>query len=186
MKIKLTKTEEKFLKEFATKQYPEAKDNLLTHEPIHVVERRKGIVVGPDYDYDNIEYTINGGYDYYESFEAVKNSLIDHYNWEGAELHKEVFKHWSSIDEINDAADVNDLDIFVEEHCIKYIWVPVAFFLIRDEAVRYTQYQRHNLGYCRIYTYGLGYSNDGDFPVFRNLLMKMGMQLLENVNQNEE
>ena len=57
---------------------------------------------------------------------------------------------------------------------------PVAFFLIRDEALRYRDgYQAHNCGDCRIYTYGLGYSNNGDLPVFRELLMKLGKQLLQ-------
>ena len=59
-------------------------------------------------------------------------------------------------------------------------YTPVAFFLIRDEAVRYKDgYQKHNCADCRIYTYGLGYSNNGDLPVFRNLLMRMGQDLLE-------
>lgn len=34
--------------------------------------------------------------------------------------------------------------------------------------------EKHNCENCRVYTRGLGYSNNGDLPVFRALLMRMG------------
>jgi len=94
--------------------------------------------------------------------------------------------------------DVNEVWISSEEdYCEAYginarsgqiidTYRPVAFFLIRDEAVRYKDgYQKHNCDKCRIYTYGLGYSNDGDLPVFRELLMKIGKQLLQEGEGHE-
>ncbi|WP_054710787.1 hypothetical protein [Bacillus sp. JCM 19041] len=56
----------------------------------------------------------------------------------------------------------------------EYEWEDVAFFFIRDEAVKYLKYQSHNLTKRRVYTHGLGYVNHGDMSYFRALLMTLG------------
>ena len=61
---------------------------------------------------------------------------------------------------------------WVEEY-----WEDVAFFFVRDEAVKYTKYQSHNLHHPRVFSHHLGYANQGDLPHFYELLMKMSNQL---------
>jgi len=179
MNIELNEREAKLLAEFAAKQYEGAKDNIGTRTPIHVVERLEKYFAAGDGDEwlcEDKEYKL------YPDFE----SMIEDMRKDGAELPK-----YSEVE----YEEVNDTTIFSEEdYCEAYgihakkgqiikTYRPIAFFFIRDEAVRYKDgYQSHNCENCRIYTYGLGYSNKGDLPVFRELLMRMGKQL----NEQEE
>ncbi|GAB6173303.1 MAG: hypothetical protein QMC95_06415 [Desulfitobacteriaceae bacterium] len=52
-------------------------------------------------------------------------------------------------------------------------WRDVAYFFSREEARRYIEYQRHNLRYPRIYAKSPGYSNDGDWEPFYQLLKRI-------------
>lgn len=174
--LELTEKETAFLAEFATKQYEGADDNLGTRTPIHVVERREQYFStgdGSEWICEDNEYKL------YPNFDA----MIEDLQKEGREL--------PAYEDV-EYEDVNDIWISSEEdYCEAYginarsgqiidTYRPVAFFLIRDEALRYRDgYQAHNCKDCRIYTYGLGYSNNGDLPVFRELLMKLGKQLLQ-------
>ena len=183
MDIKLTEREEKFLREFYEKQKDGAKDNVGTREAIHVVEREERVFVPTKED---IEVWIDAEdeYEEYESFEA----LIEARRREcGAdelpELCEVLYERINDvfICDINDYAEAFNIKGFYSGRYV-YRYTPVAFFFIRDEAVRYmTDYQAHNCDNCRIYTYGLGYSNYGDLPCFRELLMKMGKELAEEM-----
>lgn len=196
MNINLTEQEIKFLKDFASKQYDGAEDNICTHTPIHVVENRVSIIVDPEYNYDAIEYIFNEVV--FKTFEELRDSVlkyiidnysdslntIDNIDSDDTEVAIEtlgnIFKNIKDYDYLNYWLTINDFDdVEIHEHFIKYIWQPIAFFFIRDEAKRYLQYQKHNLNNPRIYTYALGYSNHGDMPVFRELLMKLGQKLLK-------
>lgn len=181
MNIELTEREAKLLAEFAAKQYEGAKGNVGTRTPIHIVERREQFFSAGDGDEWMCE---DNDYKLYPDFDA----MIEDLRKGGKEL--------PPYDEV-EYEDVNDVWISsTEDYCEAYgvnaqsgriidTYRPVAFFLIRDEAVRYKDgYQSHNCEDCRIYTYGLGYSNNGDLPVFRELLMRMGKEL--NGKENAE
>lgn len=174
--LELTEKEATLLAEFAAKQYEGSEDNVGTRTPIHVVERKEQYFSQGDGDEWLCEDT---EYEIYKTFEEMLKDL------------RRLGKELPPYDDIR-WEDVNDVWIDDEEaYCEAYginaqrghsidTYRPVAFFLIRDEAVRYRNgYQAHNCKDCRIYTYGLGYSNNGDLPVFRELLMKMGRQLLQ-------
>jgi len=181
--IELTEQERIFLAEFAEKQYEGAEDNLGTRTPIHLVERIEKTFVQDDseevwVDADNMDIP-------YDSFD----DLIEARRKNGEDL--------PDYDDV-EYTDVNDIWIDGRaEYCKAYDIhaysgryikhpQPIAFFLIRDEAVRYKDgYQSHNCGDCRIFTYSLGYSNNGDLPVFRALLMKMGKALLQENGQEQ-
>jgi len=47
------------------------------------------------------------------------------------------------------------------------------------EAKRYMEYQKHNLTRPRTYTVSGGYSNNGEYEPFWNLLMAAGQKLLK-------
>lgn len=174
--IELTEQEAKYLAEFAEKQYEGAEGNVGTRTPIHVVERKEEYFSqgdGSEWLCEDTEYEV------YKTFDEMLEDL------------RKSGKELPPYDEV-EYEDVNDVWISDEaEYCEAYgihaqsgtiidTYRPVAFFLIRDEALRYRDgYQAHNCEDCRIYTYGLGYSNDGDLPVFRELLMKMGRQLAQ-------
>jgi|AGTN01.1.fsa_nt_gi hypothetical protein len=177
MNIELTETERKFLAEFAAKQHEGAKGNVGTRTPIHVVERERKVFV--EDSSTEVWVDDDNNYEAYESFE----DLISARRRDG-----------QSLPEYEDGSIDAVLGVWInsEAHYCKiyginarhgrYVssWEPIAFFLILDEAKRYKNgYQAHNCGDCRIYTYGLGYSNRGDMPVFRELLMRMGRQLAD-------
>ncbi|WP_256941996.1 hypothetical protein [Bacillus thuringiensis] len=63
---------------------------------------------------------------------------------------------------------------WVEKECVN-----MAFFFILDEAKQYQKYYAHILGKSRVYTYSAGYDNRGDFTHFRDLLLKMGQELIK-------
>jgi len=176
MDISLNEKEVTFLKELASKQYDNAKDNVGTATPIHVVERiRKEFVVDGS---EEIWVDVENEYKGYDSFE----DLIEARQISGENIPTFYDVQWK---EVNGNTIIDEKD-YCEEYGLeiytgRYVtWFePIAFFLVLDEAKRYkNEYQSHNCGDCRIYTYGLGYSNNGDLPIFRELLMKMGKQLL--------
>ena len=178
MNIELSEKEVGFLKQLALKQGENAKDNVGTMTPIHIVERIRKEFVEDESGEVWVDACEEYGYEAYESFDDLISARRN--NGEDLPLYEAV-KY----------GDVNDVFITDEkEYCkaygieafsgsyVKYT-EPVAFFFILDEAKRYkNEYQSHNCSDCRIYTYGLGYSNKGDVPSFRALLLRMGQQLL--------
>ena len=57
---------------------------------------------------------------------------------------------------------------------------PVAYFLTREEAERYCDYQKHNLRKPRVYSRYVGYGNIGDLECLMKLLLRAGKELLES------
>ena len=189
MNIELTSREKELLATFAEKQYNGAKDNVGTMTPIHVVERiRTEYTESPDGDAwmwtdGDCEFR---AFDYFDDMVAYAKEQTgkDYPPYDEVE-YEDVEKDDGETVWISEEAD------YLEAFGIKAFKVkafqytePVAFFFIRDEAVRYKEgYQKHNCGAdCQIYTYGLGYDNKGDLPIFRALLMRMG----EMINQAKE
>lgn len=179
MEVNLTDIEKKYLLEFASKQYDGSKDNVGTCDPIHVVERRCDIITTSDYS-DETKFVVNmdGDYSDYETFEEALKCLVECFCED--ELDLETLKNCTDEEEVNNYLEECGYELYsIEEYAVKHYYEPVAYFLIRDEAERYMKYQKHNLGEgTRIYTRGLGYDNRGDMPIFRELLMKLGQQLL--------
>lgn len=181
--VELTEQERKFLAELAAKQYEGAPDNLGTRTPIHIVERIEKEFVEDNSDEAFLD--VDNDYQEYESWGA----LIDARRARGENLpeYEDVeYEHVNGV-WINSLADYCKA-YHINAYSGRYItsYHPVAFFFVRDEAVRYRDgYQAHNCGNCRIYTYSPGYANEGDFPVFRELLMKMGHGILQEQAQAE-
>lgn len=190
IQIEITEAQEKFLKTFAEKQYPGAKDNLATVSPIHVVQTRRERVINPDYDScDHIAYyntDMEMGFDslkemvesYYEDddidFEIIPYEKCQYQDIKGYDE-----KEYHIYDE-NDYCEAYGIDgSNVHKTYVGYYYETVAFFFIREEAERYMKYQGHNLTSPRVYTYGPGYSNCGDYVPFWNLLMNIGQKLNE-------
>ena len=186
MNIELTKREIDFLKEFASKQYDGAKDNVCTRNAIHCVQTKRHYYV--DYHY-GIEDRIDGDMcrmcfvlkeDEYPT-EYSPEEFVEMY-YESNDINKDIEDY-----DANYGYDLNDCENYFEEHGIfnnEYeilleidYWEDVAFFFIRNEAERYLKYQKHNLGKARVYTKSDGYSNYGAFEIFRNLLLRMGEEL---------
>ena len=182
--IELSERQEHFLRQFAEKQYDGSPDNLGTRSPIFVVERAiklpapEGYGDGPEkltgyyngefYGADTAEELIRAatGKEPIPLDEAVQEMTI---NVDGESF------FILDTDDYLKAYGIEDYEI-IGTHIT---YTPVAFFLTLEEAKRYRDgYQRHNCGNCRIYGYALGYSNKGDLPEFRDMLMKIGTALL--------
>ena len=181
-KMNLKEDEIQFLKEFAEKQKEGSVDNVGTRTPIHVVERAdKTFVQCVDgeiwIDADN-EYSEYGSLDDLISARKKNGELLPDFGEVNLEWVNEVF-----VTNENEYIEAYNLNVYRGRYVISHR--PVAFFFILDEAKRYKDgYQKHNCGDCRIYTYGIGYSNNGDMPVFRELLMKMGTALMKESGEN--
>lgn len=182
MNIELTEHEQQMLAMFAKKQYDGAKDNIGTMTPIHVVERiRKQYVESNEGD----AWLWSDGYDYTKYFDSFDEMLEHEREFSGRDLPEYSEVEYEDVETPNGEIWIDDEIAYCKAYdiqaykCYSIEYTePVAFFFIRDEAVKYKDgYQAHNCEDCRIYTYGLGYSNNGDLPIFRALLMRMGEQI---------
>ena len=180
--INLTEKQECFLKKFANDNFDGSKKNLCTYKPIHFVETQD-YSLQCDNCSSNCEDRI-----IYVNFESYYESIQD--------LLETEFQDYLSkndlydIKKLNNDIDNYELDDIIERYQRKfnykfdyeirykvYYYRYVACFLIREEAERYIEYQKHNLTNPRVYTYSPGYSNFGDFEHFFDLLMNIGKQL---------
>lgn len=201
--IELTEQQEIFLKEFASKHYDGAEDNLFTSDAFHVVQtKRYNYIPYSDdlvdyYNPDKLVFTMDDEYDtwfsdetelirsYYKEWK-MQDCPIDikpfgDVIYEQMETVDDEEEYISSYDDYFAAYGVSIRGIAWEEE----YWDDIAFFFIRDEAKRYMEYQKHNLHKPRVYTYSAGYANYGDFVPFRNLLLSMGEKLNKKVHITE-
>lgn len=183
MNIELTDKEKEFLLTFAQRQDGDAQDNVGTVTPIHLVERKCEEFV----EDDSMEVWIDDdfGCDCYKSLNELIDARND--NEESDEcLPQYEDVEWTRVNGTFIDSETSYCEAFgisARSGRIIVSYKPAAFFFILEEARRYRdEYQSHNCGGYRIYTYGLGYDNRGDMPVFRALLMRMGQQLIEEDN----
>lgn len=186
LEIELTDAQEKYLKKFYENHKQGSKDNLCTHMPIHVVEEIRYTYVPyttfiEDYSVDGHICFHETGSDYtYESIEELTNEWNDNVD----EDYK--IPHFKEVEnkKIN-GIYILDIEDYINAYQIENIeiiyaienYVPVAFFFIREEAVKYLQYQSHNLTKPRVYTYSPGYANSGEYEHFYSLLQNIGKQV---------
>ncbi|WP_156290761.1 hypothetical protein [Oceanobacillus salinisoli] len=197
--INLTDEQAKFLREFAEKQKPGAKDNASTAHAFHVVENKEFDFIPYSDDlngfFEDLPLTFTTDCDYDRWWDDETEMISDWYEDRGedcpieikpfSELRYNYFKGLLEEEEL-----ITEWSEYFEAYGVKLHamawrktrWEKVAFFFIRDEAKRYMKYQSHNLNEPRVYTYSCGYANDGDFVPFRDLLMSMGAKLVEKVN----
>ena len=195
--IDLTEQQERFLKEFATKQFPGSKDNLITANPIHLVQTRRERVIDEDYDnVDIIKYIVPDWEG--EEFETQKELVEAYYKNKDKKCPIPIvsFDEAYAMVEFIDIEDeeqviVNDEDYFTaygiseefyDRVCIEYYFETVAVFFIFDEAKKYMKYQGHNLCHPRTYTIGGGYANSGEYNHFWKLLFDIGKKLNKEEN----
>ena len=187
--IDLTEQQERFLKEFAAKQYEGSEDNVLTVAPLHLVQTRREKVINEEYgNTDIIKYYVP---DWNEDYETAEE-LIEAY-YEDEECPIPIVNYDEAY------ADNNFKDIGGEECCItneedyfnaygigedfynrvaiEYYYDTVAVCFILDQAKAYMKYQGHNLCHPRTYTIGGGYANSGEYNHFWKLLFDIGEKL---------
>ena len=192
--VKLTEEQEKFLKLFASKQFEESKDNVGTHNPLHLVQTQDERVVDPDYDNpDRVKYVVtDDDYKEYESAQELVKGFWDNCSSEcPIEIvgFEEAYRAKEFIGVNGDEQIITDKDDYLEAYGIDeksynkvntcYEYRTVAVFFILDEAKKYLEYQGHNLTNPRTYTVGAGYANKGEYHHFWELLFSMGKQLNE-------
>lgn len=194
--FELTDKQVELLKEFNSKHYDGAEDNRYTCDAIHVVQReRKGFIPFVDelldyYDGEDMRYTWDDDYEVW--YEKPEELVEDYYDGNGENCPIEIKPYeeveYSLITDVyGEEVYIHDEEAYIKAHGISNVhiafetkeWEDVAFFFILDKAKAYRQYQAHNLGKSRIFTYSMGYDNRGDLPVFRDMLLAMGKQLNE-------
>ncbi len=187
IEIDITEEQEKYLKEFANKQYPGAKDNLCTAMPIHVVQTRDDVYFEPNSEYGENNIFIDEDGNEYNTAEEVVRCYYECYG-EDPKIEIEGYEYGMTLkDEQGKTCIIQSYEEYFEIYKmewedVQYLarvkrYSDVAFFFILEEAKRYIKYQSHNLNNPRVYTYSGGYGNDGEYTHFFNLLMSIGKQL---------
>jgi hypothetical protein len=192
--ISITPEQERFLKMFAANHHPGAADNLATHNPIHVVQKKcyRHIPYSPDLHEFYDDLPLQFAYKWHSDnwFDSEVELVRAFYE----DRDKEPPVPIKTFNEM-DCKDVKGKDgktIFIIDYYsyfrlygIKdvviawqnYNYENVAFFFILEEARRYLKYQSHNLKEPRTYTYSAGYANEGEYQHFWKLLFNIGKQL---------
>lgn len=182
--IDINERQEMFLRQFAERQFDGAPDNLSTRTPIFVVEREHELIAPEGYGDGKTFFSY--WHDGEHLLAETADELIEKVTGAKPIPLSEAIEAMNIIVGGNEVFVVDEKD-YLEAYGIEGFeklethttYKPVAFFLTLAEAKRYkNDYQSHNCGNCRIYGYGLGYSNKGDLPEFRNMLMKIGTALL--------
>jgi len=186
LEIELTEAQKNFLKQFYEDHKVGSDKNLCTYMPIHVVEE-----VNYNYvPYDTIieDYSIEGHICFYDSSDSYVYHSIDELTecWNDNVDEDYMIPKYSEVinTTVNYVHILNEED-YINAYQIENIetwyaiknYVPIAFFFIRKEALRYMEYQSHNLNKPRVFTYGPGYSNNGEYEHFFKLLQDIGKQL---------
>ncbi|MFY2248491.1 hypothetical protein ACOSZH_01270 [Priestia megaterium] len=197
--LSLTERQAEFLKLFAAKQYHGADDNRCTGYPLHIVENKRYqyIPYTPENDsmFEDETLTFSTD-DAYESwFDDEKETVEDWFECKEEECPIEI-KSFKDL-HYNYAKSVEGEKVFVMDYTDYFkvygvkitgiawklpYWEKVAPFFILEEAKRYMEYQSHNLHKPRVYTYGAGYANNGEFTHFWELLMQAGNKLNKTEN----
>lgn len=200
--IKVTEEQEKFLKVFALKQYPGAKDNVSTAYPVHVVENTRYTYI--PYHEDLTDYFDNDtlSFSFDEDREMWSNSetelIEDYMEYTDKQIYipivpfedmqgKEMKNDYGEIIEVEEYEDY--FKVYGIEN-IQMCWrekhyEPAAFFLVREEAEKYMKYQRHNLIKPRIFSHAAGYDNRGDLPHLMDFILQTGQALNKEEGENE-
>lgn len=187
--IQVTEQQEHFLKLFATNHFPDADDNLGTHNPIHIVQTEDERVIDPDYDTaDVVKFYVP---DWSESYDSAEELIRAYYEDEDCPIKIVSYDEAYAADRFLDIKGEEQVimdereyldaygieDSFYNKTYIEKYYRDVAFFLILSEAKRYMEYQKHNLKNPRTYSYSPGYANKGEWDHFYNLLLNMGNEL---------
>lgn len=197
--ISITEQQEKFLKLFAEKQYHGSPDNRCTGHPIHFVEtkRYRFIPYSDDiawaFEEKVLAFTFDSDYDQW--FVNEVEAVTEWYEYCGEDCEIEI-KPFKDI-EFETIKTVNGEELFITDHFDYFkaygvniqaiawreeYYDQVAPFFILDEAKQYMKYQGHNLHEPRVFTYGAGYGDQGEYRHFWELLMTIG----KTVNRVEQ
>ena len=162
MKIEIEVNDEElfFLKQYSD-VYDKERDIDFTYEPIVIVEDIEEIVTKYGFE-DDVVYVYDG-----ERY-GTEDELV-------LELKRNNFSY-EEIETITADLHFHDkaLNNRIKKFYVIYRYKPVAYFLTRCEAEKYCEYQKHNLNKPRVYSRGIGYSNNGDMKSLNNLLLKIG------------
>lgn len=195
--IELTEEQVKYLKQFAAKQYEGSTENMCTDKPLHLVQTQEKEYIYDgggngclDDEYINTDDYATG------PFKTAKDIVLEYGRYEDEE---DVL----DIDDACDADEVNgyvicDLEDYlaaydVPDNVIENIeicsvniqWRTVAYFFIRENALKYCNKQSHNLNNPRIYSVHRGYSNEAEYEPFFDLLMSIGEKLNADDSQSK-
>lgn len=193
--IQLTEQQEHFLRLLATNHYPNAKDNLCTIKPIHIVQTRDERIVDPDYDTpDVVKYYVPEWTQEYDTAEELIRDFYDDIDCPIPIVSFDTAYNTGEFTDIHGEAQIiSDEDDYLEAYGIdkefyeiahsEYYFRDIAFFFILSEAKRYIEYQGHNLNNPRTYSYGPGYANHGEYEHFYDLLQSIGNKLNEEGGQ---
>lgn len=154
----LTEDQVKWLKHYASAQYPGSDANMGTRFPViyHVYDYE--LLTASSEDYDKIYY----GYDFREN--GYSNMIIR-----------------EKRDDLKEFA--NERQLPFDEDNIEQVYIRIrridkAVFLTKNAAEDYMKYQKHNLSSkAHVYADYIGYANYGDLEPLCRVLLKLGSVL---------
>lgn len=162
MKIEIEKEDYEFLKWL--KNEIETQDNHGTADPIFAVRTKREKVV----EHDNGEgrFALYNDEEVYETCEDLISYIEDCLELEDKDFTGYSFEELRKFIEMYRGKELGEC--YIETY-----YEPVAYFLTRAEAFRYTEYQSHNLRSPQVYAYAMGYANRSDFFKLRKALQNM-------------
>lgn len=192
--IQLTVEQEKFLQTFAQNHYHGAEDNASTANAFHVVENKHYDYIPYSEDlvnfFEDLPLCFTTDTDYDRWWTSEEELILDYYAEHDKVCPIEVKPFQDLLGDSvpntkGEMVEILDWPHYFERYEVplqamawqKVYWEKIAFFFIKEEAKKYLQYQGHNLHQPRIYTYGAGYGNEGDYIPFRDLLLHIGQTL---------
>lgn len=187
VEIKLSDEEAMFLSTLALNHYENSPENLGTRKPIFLVQTQEKRVVNSDIEEpDEVKFVVNDWYDdnKFDSLEEIvrayykdKKCPIEIVSFDkayGSASFTDIEGERVWLFDRSDYLKAYGIELDISEVGYCYEYKTVAYFLIKEEAERYREYQSHNLNNPRIYAVGSGYHNQGEYDCFYNLLMKLG------------
>lgn len=178
--VELTEQQQQFLRQFAEMQHEGADDNLGTRKPLHLVQTKKEVVI-----FDGGEIGSSNKYFCYEDSELYDDEVElvkKHYAFDKIDIRPFDDMHYEDFNDVWIDSITDYFKAFGVKACpvsISIEYDTKAYFFTLIEAKKYIQYQAHNLHEPRTYTVAPGYSNNGDYEPFWDLLMSIGNIVLE-------
>lgn len=164
MLLSLNKNMVEILSELNKKR--KEKDEYATEHPIYIVQTRKERKSDDINNKDNIEKIFIPISSEEEGITATMTEI------KNGELRRTSLP-CELVMELEEKKDIKEVlteikDYFVEEDIsynskiinIEYYWENIAYFLLEEEAKKYQESQKHNLGINRIFITHVGYSNE--------------------------
>lgn len=173
--IKIEKEVFEILKYWSEKRKEENSDEYGTREPIYKVQKRSTLISSKEFQVDQIEIVLvfNGDTWCFQNIDEIKENINEDYFSDEDEfnLFDKALLESDNIEELQDKLESISIENFNSYICyLQENWIDMGYFLTKEEAENFREYQSHNLGVSRVYIDYPGYGNKGTLNKFLEII----------------